>query len=176
MTAAPYALIAAGAVLRILPHPANLAPIGALALFGGAVLPIPWGFAVPIAALALSDLVLGAYPGMIWVYGSFILIALLGRAMLRHRTTARVVSGALMASILFFLLTNLGEWFGPPIRTRWQDCGLTISPRSHFSATRCSGMLDIRWRCSACTSFWAVSPTTGRECFRQRLSVRRSGF
>ncbi len=110
----PYALIAAGALLRIVPHPPNFAPLGAIALFGGAALPPPWGVLTPIAALALSDVtVLGYYPGAVWVYGSFVLISLLGTALLRRRTVVRIAGASLGASILFFILTNLGEWFGP---------------------------------------------------------------
>src|SRR5207245_10694679 len=59
--ALPYALIFSGAALRVIPHPPNFAPIGALALFGGAALPGVWAFAVPLAALVLSDAVLGFY-------------------------------------------------------------------------------------------------------------------
>jgi hypothetical protein len=33
------ALVMFGVVMRLLPHPANLAPVGAIALFGGAVMP-----------------------------------------------------------------------------------------------------------------------------------------
>lgn len=110
----PYALIAAGALFRIVPHPPNFAPVGAIALFGGAVLPAPWGIGIPVAALALSDAaVLGFYPGAIWVYGSFVLISLLGMALLRHRTVFRIAGTSLGASIIFFIVTNLGEWFGP---------------------------------------------------------------
>jgi len=110
----PYALIAAGAVLRIVPHPPNLAPIGAIALFGGAVLPLPWGVAVPVAAVVLSDAVLGFYPGMLWVYASFVLIALLGGTALgQRRTVLRVAATAVGASVLFFIVTNFGEWLGP---------------------------------------------------------------
>jgi uncharacterized protein DUF6580 len=109
----PYALIAAGALLRVVPHPPNLSPLGAIALFGGAVLSPPWGVAIPLAALALSDAVLGFYPGAIWVYGSFVLISLLGMAVLRRRSVLRVAGASLGASILFFIVTNLGEWFGP---------------------------------------------------------------
>jgi hypothetical protein len=109
----PYALIAAGALLRVVPHPPNFAPLGAIALFGGAVLAPPWGVAVPLAALFLSDTLLGFYPGAAWVYGSFVLISLLGRALLRRRTVLRLVGASLGSSVLFFLVTNLGEWFGP---------------------------------------------------------------
>jgi hypothetical protein len=113
VAAVPYGLIAAGAALRIAPHPANFAPIGAMALFGGAALAGAWAFAVPVAALLLSDVILGFYPGWIWVYGSFLLIVLIGRAMRLRRTMLRVVVAALGSSILFFAVTNFGEWLGP---------------------------------------------------------------
>ncbi len=113
--ALPYALIAAGALLRIVPHPPNFAPIGAIALFGGAVLPRRLAIMVPLAALILSDAALGFYAllGMAWVYGSFVLIALIGTALRRGRTLLRVAGAALASSVLFFLVTNFGEWFGP---------------------------------------------------------------
>ena len=38
------ALVVFGVVMRLLPHPANLAPVGAIALFGGAVLPRRYGW------------------------------------------------------------------------------------------------------------------------------------
>ena len=111
--ALPYALIAAGALLRVVPHPANFAPVGAIALFGGAVLPRRWALAVPLAVLVLSDAVLGFYPGMIWVYGSFAVIALIGMALRRGRTLLRVAGAAVASSVIFFIITNFGEWFGP---------------------------------------------------------------
>jgi len=111
--AIPYALIGIGAVLRVVPHPWNFAPIGAMALFGGAVLPRGMGLVVPLAALALSDAVLGFYPGFVWVYGSFVLIGLLGLTLRRGRTPVRIIATSLAASVLFFLVTNFGEWLGP---------------------------------------------------------------
>lgn len=113
--ALPYALIAAGALLRIAPHPPNFAPIGAIALFGGAVLPRRLAIMVPLAALILSDAALGFYalPGMAWVYGSFVMIAVIGMALRQRRTPLRIAGAALGSSVLFFLVTNFGEWFGP---------------------------------------------------------------
>ena len=113
IAALPYGLIAAGALLRVVPHPANFAPIGAMALFGGAVMPGAWAFAVPIAALFFSDVILGFYPGWISVYGSFVLIVLIGRALSARRTMLRVAVAALSSSVLFFVVTNFGEWLGP---------------------------------------------------------------
>ncbi len=109
----PYGLIAAGALLRVAPHPANFAPIGAMALFGGAVLPGAWAFGVPLAAVFLSDIVLGFYPGWVWVYGSFALIVVIGMALRARRTPLRIAGAALGSSVLFFVITNFGEWLGP---------------------------------------------------------------
>ncbi len=111
--ALPYGLVAAGAVLRIAPHPDNFAPIGAMALFSGAVLSGGWVFIVPLAALTLSDAVLGFYPGWMWVYGSFILIVLIGMALRARRTALRIAGAAFGSSVLFFVVTNFGEWLGP---------------------------------------------------------------
>ena len=56
--------IAAAAALRLVPHPPNFSPIDAMALFSGAYLGRRWlAFAAPLAALLLSDAVLGFYPG-----------------------------------------------------------------------------------------------------------------
>ena len=109
----PYGLIAAGAVLRGVPHPANFAPIDAMALFGGAVLPGAWAFAVPLGAVLLSDIVLGFYAVWIWVYASFALIVVAGMTLRGHRTPLRIAVTALASSVLFFVITNFGEWLGP---------------------------------------------------------------
>ena len=58
-------LILAAAASRLLPHPPNFTPIGAVALFGGACLADKrLAFLVPLAAMFLSDLVIGLHRGM----------------------------------------------------------------------------------------------------------------
>jgi uncharacterized protein DUF6580 len=110
----PYALIAAATLLRLAPHAPNFQPMDALALFGGAVLPGAWAFVVPLGAAALSDSVLGFYGvGMIWVYASYVLIVVLGRLALRRRSVVGTAGTALAAAVLFYLITNFGEWTGP---------------------------------------------------------------
>jgi hypothetical protein len=114
LNALPYALIAAATLLRLAPHAPNFQPMDALALFGGAILPGPWAFAVPLGAVALSDAVLGFYGiGMIWVYASYVLIVVLGRLALRRRSTIGVAGTALASAVLFYVVTNFGEWTGP---------------------------------------------------------------
>ena len=103
--------IAAAAALRLVPHPPNFTPIGAMALFGGAYLGRRWlAFAAPLGALLLSDLVLGFYAGM-WVqYLAVALVVLIAWGALKRISLLRVVGAALASSIAFFLVTNFGTW------------------------------------------------------------------
>lgn len=105
-------LIAIGAGFRLLPHAPNFAPVGAIALYAGALLPGRWSFAVPVAALFASDLIIGFYePGVVAsVYGSFLLTILIGRRVGSRLNLARILAGSLSASILFFLVTNAAVW------------------------------------------------------------------
>jgi hypothetical protein len=104
-------MILAAAASRLIPHPPNMASITGVALFGGAYLSDKrLAFLVPMAALFLTDLVLGLYPHMEVVYGSFALVVCLG-LLLRSRRTPLLIAGATLASsLLFFVITNFGVW------------------------------------------------------------------
>jgi hypothetical protein len=104
--------ILAAAALRLLPHPPNFTPIGAMALFSGAYLGRRGAIALvaPLAALLLSDLVLGFYHGMATVYFSTALVVLIGWFALQKKSPLRIAGAAVASSILFFVLTNFGMW------------------------------------------------------------------
>ena len=103
--------IVAAAAMRLVPHPANFAPLGAMALFSGAYLGRRvLAFAAPLGALLLSDLILGFYPGMLVQYVSVALVVLLGSGVLGRITAPRVGGAAVASSVLFFALTNFGVW------------------------------------------------------------------
>jgi hypothetical protein len=104
-------MIIAAAASRLIPHPPNMASIAAVALFGGAYLSNKWlAFLVPLAALFLSDLVLGLYGHMEIVYGSFALVVCIGLLLRKRRTPLRIAGAALASSTLFFVITNFGVW------------------------------------------------------------------
>jgi hypothetical protein len=104
-------MILAAALSRWAPHPPNFSPITAIALFGGACfVDKRWAFAVPLAALLVSDVVLGFYSLMPVVYGSVALIVCLGLWLQTRRTVVPIACAALASSLLFFALTNLGVW------------------------------------------------------------------
>ena len=105
------AAIFAAAVLRLVPHPPNFTPIGAMALFSGAYLGRrAAAFAAPLGALLLSDLVLGFYHGQATVYFSVALIVMVGIVALGRVSPLRVGAAALASSVLFFVITNFGMW------------------------------------------------------------------
>ena len=107
-----FAAIVGAAALRLVPHPPNFTPIGAMALFSGAYLGRRGAIALaaPLGALLLSDLVLGFYRGMPTVYFSVALIVLLGGMALKRVSPIRVGAAAIVSSILFFAITNFGMW------------------------------------------------------------------
>jgi len=104
-------IIVAAAALRLVPHPPNFTPIGAMALFSGAAFGRKaLAFAAPLAALLLSDVVLGFYHGMATVYGADLMIVLVG-SLIVTRSPIRIGIAAVASSVLFFTTTNLGMWF-----------------------------------------------------------------
>lgn len=113
-------LILIAAVARLIPHLPNFTPIGAIALFAGSCLiSTRLGILVPLAALLFSDILLeitagiGFHDQMLWTYGSVGLIALMGSKWLKNSiSTGKLLSGSLMGSIIFFLVTNFGVWTG----------------------------------------------------------------
>lgn len=110
LTAIATAILAAAAS-RLLPHPPNFTPMAAMALFAGAYVPNRiLAVLLPLAAVFLSDLVLGFYPDMATVYLSFALVVGIGFLLRRARTPLRIGAAALSASVLFFVVTNFGTW------------------------------------------------------------------
>lgn len=104
-------LIGAAGALRLLPHPWNFTPIGAMALFGGAFLRDKRAaLVVPLAALFAGDLVLGFYRLMPVVYASFLVSVAIGFLLRERRSAPRVAGAALLGSVQFFVVTNFAVW------------------------------------------------------------------
>jgi hypothetical protein len=147
--------IAAGLV-RLIPHPLNFTPVGALALFGGARLRSVFAWVLPLSIMAVSDLLLFVlqdhqdrtlltFAFNPWVYASFVLAVLWGRLLLRNGSAARVAAVSVLVSVQFFLLTNLGVWMAdvrnsPPLPegtvVAWKEIpGLPAPVPDHYAHT-----------------------------------------
>ena len=112
-------IILAAAAMRLLPHPPNVTPIAAMALFGASHFVNRYaGFLVILMAMVLSDLVLGLivyqyglfHSGMPFVYFSFIVIFGIGLWIRNRLSPLSIGVAALSSSFLFFVLTNFGVW------------------------------------------------------------------
>ena len=104
-------MIFVAAATRFVPHPPNFESIGAIALFAGAHFGDKrWAFIVPLAAMLLSDAVIGFHSQMAGVYGAFALVVCLGFWLRERRTALNIGGSAVAASILFFAVTNFGVW------------------------------------------------------------------
>lgn len=105
-------MIVAGAMMRLIPHWPNFTPIAAIALFGGTfVKRKELAFLIPVAAMLLSDLIIGFHSTMLPVYLSFIAIVGLGLILKQKLTVVNTLSASLASSIIFYLVTNFASWY-----------------------------------------------------------------
>lgn len=110
-----FGIIMFGAIMRLVPHWPNFTPIVAMALFGGAYFKKKYlAFLIPIAALLISDLVLGFHAYLISVYLSFAIIVGIGIFMRNRIKVGSVLIASVSSSLLFFILTNFAVWIGSP--------------------------------------------------------------
>jgi hypothetical protein len=114
---------------RMIPHPFNFSPLGAIGVFGAAYFTKKWqAFLIPITATFLSDLFINNviygqynpsfvwfYEGFYWQYGSYLVITLAALLIFNNKVTApRFLIGALSSTAIFFLITNAGCFVGNP--------------------------------------------------------------
>jgi len=120
-------IIIAATFSRLIPHPWDYTPIGAIALFGAAYFSNRIiAFTIPLVSLWLGDLVMNntiyssfhhnklwLFPTKFpWQYLGFMLITLLGLVLLKKVKIASVLGSSAIASVLFFLVSNFGCWLG----------------------------------------------------------------
>jgi hypothetical protein len=105
------AIVFGAAALRLLPHPSNFTPIGALALFAGAHFDDKrWAFIAPLAAMLLSDILIGFHGQMPVIYGAFAVIVAMGFLLKEKKTALNVTGASLVAATFFFVVSNFGVW------------------------------------------------------------------
>lgn len=104
-------LIFIAAVSRVLPHPWNWTAVGAVALLGGARFEkMAEALFVPLAAMMISDALLGSHVTQGSVYGAIALTSLLSFVFRSELRGWKIGVGALLASAGFYLITNFGVW------------------------------------------------------------------
>ncbi len=123
-------LVFVGIFSRIIPHIPNVTAVTATALFAGAILSSRvLALAVPVVMMYFSDFFINNtmhrsfFPekeGLIfwtdympWVYLGIIAAVMIGSFALKNRNTKKVIGASLLASFVFFLLSNIGIWLQP---------------------------------------------------------------
>jgi len=107
----PVSIIIFAVILRLIPHLPNVAPIAAMALFGGVYLNRRYALIVPLIAMFISDFIIGFHSGMPLVYMSFFLTGVLGLWIRNHKSFKRIFLASLLSSFIFFILTNFNYWY-----------------------------------------------------------------
>ena len=111
-----FILLMAGSVVltRLLDHPPNFTPVGALALFAGMyiVQKTKWGLLIPLVVLFATDIFIGTYDWklMAVVYLSFLAYVGIGALISKKKHIATVLAGTLGGATLFYLATNFAVW------------------------------------------------------------------
>lgn len=130
-------ILMAGAA-RIMNHEMqlyNLAPVGALGLFSGAVLKDKrYAYLLPMLALLIGDLYIQFFTSwagfygisQIFVYAAMMLVTFLGTKMGQPRSY-KVLGFSVAGSLLFFLVSNFGVWLDPVMPYSKDLSGLTTT-------------------------------------------------
>jgi hypothetical protein len=104
-------MVAVAAAVRVLPHPWNFAPVGAMALFGGATFSSRRAaLFYPLLALFVGDVFIGFHSLMPVVYASFLASVAIGFWLRERRGVVRITAATLAGAVQFFVVTNFGVW------------------------------------------------------------------
>lgn len=105
------AIVVAVSLYRIFPHPYNITPVMALALFAGTYFEKKWmAFAVPLVSMFLADLFLGLHNTIIFVYGAMAVAVLIGFWLQNRVSSLKVIGATISSSLIFFIVSNFGVW------------------------------------------------------------------
>jgi hypothetical protein len=106
-------LIAISVAGRLIPHPWNMTPVAASAIFAGVKLGKRYALLVPFFAMLIGDMVIGFYAWqmLLTVYASMLLIGLVAYLTRSRKGKAAFFARPVVASIFFFLTTNAAVCF-----------------------------------------------------------------
>lgn len=105
----------------------NFTPIGAMGIFGGAYFDKRWkAFAFPLITLFIGDLVINAvllggdFTGRPLIYLAFLIIVLIGIAVVKKITVKRIAFASILSAVSFWLIADFAVWMAGGIDIRTQ--------------------------------------------------------
>lgn len=106
-------LIALGVLSRLIPHPPNVTAVVGVSLLGAYAIRSRWVAAlIPVAVMALSDLVLGWHSSALFTYAGMLAGTFIGLGLLRQLSVLRLGGAVFLANLAFFLISNFGVYLG----------------------------------------------------------------
>lgn len=147
------------AILRIVLNPksgfaflSNFTPVGAMALFGGAYFNTSKkAYLFPLLTLWISDIMLSRfvynhewqlfYGGFYWIYGSFALMVVAGKLLLKNVSVKNILLSAFAVTFIHWIITDFGVWLGSSMYPKtiggWWACLAAAIPfeRNFLSGT-----------------------------------------
>ena len=107
----PISLILILAFARLIPHPPNFTPIIAVALISGYFFKnINLSLLTLLVAMLLSDLFIGFYENMIFVYASLLVITFIFHKISNKINFKNLFIYGFVGSLIFFIVSNFGVW------------------------------------------------------------------
>jgi hypothetical protein len=158
-------IVVAAAVLRIVPHPLNFTPIGAIALFSGAYFSSRRAaLFVPLLSLVAGDFFTGFHILIPYVYASFLISVVIGFWLRGKKSPPRIGAATLAGAIQFYLITNFALWAS----------GIGIYPKTAAGLAACYAVgLTTFWNTLAGDAFYVALLFGGMAVAEKRFPSLR---
>ena len=96
---------------RLIPHPPNFTPVIAVAVLSNYFFKnIYMSLSVLFISLFLSDLMIGLYKNMLFVYFSIFVVSIIFFIYLRFVNYKNLLFASFLGSLIFFFISNFGVW------------------------------------------------------------------
>ena len=107
----PISLIIILAFARLIPHPPNFTPIIAVAIISGYFFKnFNLSVLILLAAMLISDLFIGFYENVFFVYASLLLITFIFHKISKKINFKNLFIFGFAGSLIFFIISNFGVW------------------------------------------------------------------
>ena len=107
----PIGLILILALARLIPHPPNFTPIIAVAIVSGYFFKnLNFSLIILLMAMLISDLFIGFYENVFFVYASLLLITFIFHKISKKINFKNLFIFGFAGSLIFFIISNFGVW------------------------------------------------------------------
>ena len=104
---------------RLIPHPPNFTPIIAIGIMSGYYFKdLNHSILILLVTMLLSDLFIGFYLNMFFVYLSLIIITIFSFKLTRNINIKNLFIFGFLGSFLFYVVSNFGVWFFGSLYTK----------------------------------------------------------